>query len=114
MLLRMAGVLCLLYVPAVIGANLVTNGGFETTDFTGWFVTGSGATVQCGNGSYPAHTGSCAADFGAFSAGLSQTIATIPGAFYSLDFWLALTGGGAFDPHPSFSASWDGTTFLFL
>jgi hypothetical protein len=91
-------------------ANLVTNPGFETRDFTGWSLAGnleggppiynpvSGATdgnqyygVTLGNSVYPAHSGAAYAYFGVDSSPilLSQTISTTPGTLYEIDFSLA-------------------------
>jgi hypothetical protein len=99
----------------LVQANLISNPGFETGDFTGWTLGGAGsvnAGVQCGNPSFPAHSGNCAADLGTGPATLSQTLTTVPGGSYSLDFWLELTQpGGAND---SFSVSWGGSTIFSL
>ena len=75
-------------VPA--RANLVTNGGFETGDFTGWTLTGTGGGVAIDT-RFP-HTGTSDAAFalanGGTTATLSQSIATTAGQSYSLSFWL--------------------------
>lgn len=68
------------------GANLVTNPGFETGDFTGYTVTGALASVDSGVG----HTGNYAGSFGeippAFDT-LSQTLSTQAGVQYNLSFF---------------------------
>jgi hypothetical protein len=68
-------------------ASLVTNGGFETGDFTGWTRSDSSIAIDA---IFP-NTGTYDAVFGATTtpAGtLSQTITTTPGASYSLGFAL--------------------------
>src|ERR1700730_10015968 len=68
--------------------NIVTNGGFETGDFTGW--TQSGNTGFTGVDTDSAHSG----NFGAFSGPtgsegfLSQTLNTVAGMAYDLSFFL--------------------------
>ena len=78
-------------------AGLVTNSSFEggavgVGAIPSWTIGGSSDTGGlCGLApAFPAHTGTCAAGF--FSAAgfgtVSQTIATSPGAQYTLSFWL--------------------------
>lgn len=122
MFLRMTGILCLLSVPAVIGANLITNGGFESGNLTGWTTTVGSPTVQCGNAAYAAHSGNCAVRIGYLGSvdGLSQVSMTVPatcctsgfmlyGASYSLDFWVELTDGAP--GGAGFSVYWNGLVY---
>jgi len=96
-------------VSALVGtaanANIVTNGGFETGDFTGW--TQGGDTSFTGVDDSNPHSGTYEAFLGPVesSGTLSQTLATIPGDTYSIDFWLENddTTGNNF-----FSVSFDG------
>ena len=71
--------------------NLVTNGGFETGDFSGWSQSGSYMYVLPSN----PYSGSFAAALGTPTVfgTLSQTISTIPGQDYALSFVLANSGG---------------------
>jgi hypothetical protein len=92
-------------------ANLVTNGGFETGDFTGWTVNGvigSNINVVGTVGGVSPHSGNFQAIFspGTGSVGISQTLTTTPSTIYTVDFWAA-TGpnvGG------SLSVNWGGST----
>jgi hypothetical protein len=79
--------LTLLGSGAALAAPLIINGGFESGDFTGWTTSGSGS-VQCGDINYPAHSGNCAARIGltGLQDSVTQSITTVPGASYSLDF----------------------------
>jgi len=95
-------------------ALIVTNGGFETGDFTGWTQVGNtGFTgVAAGIGNVNIHTGNFGAFFGPVGSegGIVQTLTTIPSGTYLLDFWLRSDGG---TPN-SFKVSWDGNEILAL
>jgi VCBS repeat-containing protein len=91
------------------GPTIVTNGGFETGDLTGWIADPDVSVQFFGFGG----------EFGNYSAllsatpgtneSVSQVIATTPGQHYTLGF--SVTG----DPESSsnfLSVNWDGTTIL--
>ena len=97
-----------------LGAS-VTNGSFETGDFTGW--TGTGNTtfngVQCPGPGPTVFQGNCSAFFGPIGSdgGISQLINTgAAGNRYQLDFAFLPDGGNPSD----FSVSFGGTTLLSL
>ena len=71
-------------------ANLITNGDFETRDFTGWIVTPASTGSFFGVLRVPPPHGTFGAFFGATDVGfdsISQTFVTTPGAFYNLSFF---------------------------
>jgi hypothetical protein len=90
-------------------ANLITNPGFETGDFTGWTHVG-GSVTGTAFGVAP-HSGNFQAAFINPADSLTQSVATTPGASYTIDFFLANTTLMA--PN-SFSVSWGGVTLLTL
>jgi hypothetical protein len=69
---------------STVAGNVVANCGFETGDFTGW-TAGNGYSIGTPGvtGSYDAYTGNAAGDT---SDTLSQSIATAPGADYTIIF----------------------------
>jgi hypothetical protein len=72
-------------------ANLITNGNFETGDFTGWTVThapvGSLIFVGHGEGAPDSTLGALFGGSGPDSDAISQTFSTTAGAFYTLTFF---------------------------
>jgi hypothetical protein len=110
-----AGIVVALGLSAhAAAANIVVNDSFETGDFTGWTLAGNSTffdDVECpGVGLVP--RGECDAFFGAFDSDdtLSQTLATIAGAPYSITFFFASDGGVV----SHFSASFGGATLIDL
>jgi flagellin len=108
-------------------ANLVSNCGFETGDFTAWSLTGNDVPALLGNlygvegldpfdGMSP-NSGNFQAYFGDLvsnSTTLSQTFATSPGSLYQVSWYLAQdTAVGAVYSN-AFSASFGGMTLLSL
>jgi MYXO-CTERM domain-containing protein len=102
--------------------QLVLNGGFEDgyyTSFSDWTIETVGNTgSNCGRDYYAwenggAHSGSCVAAFSSSEGDdvLSQSIQTVEGQSYRLDFWLKKLGNAA-NPY-DFSASW-GDSILTL
>lgn len=108
-LLAPAAALALAAAPASAAVNLVTNGGFETGDFTGW--TQFGNTGFTGVSGGIEFSGDFAAFFGPVGSrgGIRQTLATVAGETYRLRFVLQ---NNSPDPVNRFGVFLDGITQL--
>jgi hypothetical protein len=78
-------------------ANLITNGSFETGNFSGWNVTAgaTGVAAAGGPGGYSPYDGNYYAYLGNVGLPLgtiSQTITDTPGQTYTLGYYLASNG----------------------
>jgi hypothetical protein len=95
--------------------NLVVNPGFETGDFTGW--TLGGDTRLCLVSTFMPHSGGFSAQLGTPTVNspgtLDQTITTVVGQMYHVDFWLA-NDLNSNPPVNAFSASFAGVSILSL
>jgi|SRR5581483_7245011 len=104
--------LALVIAPATFASTeLLTNGSFETGDFSGWNTGGNFEFTQVVSGSFYVYSG---AEDGNFyttmgpvgsDGTLSQSFSTTAGAHYTFSFWMASVGDNPSD----FSAYWDGT-----
>ena len=104
---RLGVTVATLLLASAAQANIVTNGGFESNNFTGW--TQFGNTNFTGVDGTAPHSGSFAAFFGPTantggSGGISQTLATTNGATYNVQFYLQNELAGT----NSFVFEWDG------
>jgi hypothetical protein len=89
-------------------ANLVTNGDFETGDFTGWSqFDNTGFTGVTGNfGGVNPVSGSFQAFFGPVGStgGILQNLTTVAGQAYTIDLWVHNFGGDG----THFGVTWEG------
>lgn len=99
---------------SALAANLITNGGFETGDFTGWTVVDPNYATFVGpaNFNYPAHSGIYLAYLGAVNVHgtVSQTVADTSGQTYDFSFYLASDG----NVPNYFNASFDNSSLVTL
>jgi hypothetical protein len=99
---------------APVQANLVTNGGFETGDFSGWAQTGDASFngVQCAGSLPSVYAGNCSAYFGSLDqSGIEQTIDVgSVGLTWNLSFAFLPDGGMP----SSFTVTFGGKTLLSI
>jgi hypothetical protein len=101
----------LIGAPTAFATNLLNNGSFETSDFTGWTTGGNFEFTQVVSGAYYVYTGAQDGQFyttmGPTSTDgtLSQTFSDTPGGHYTFSFWMASVG----DDPSDFSAYWNST-----
>ena len=95
---RAIAVIIFLCSPLLLSANLITNGDFETGNFTGWTDSGF-ADVLCSAGY--AESGNCAVSMDGSDGVVSQVTTILAGDSYEFDFWYLLNG-------QQFSVKWDG------
>jgi hypothetical protein len=97
--------------------NLLTNGSFQSGDFTGWTLTGNttftgvtnelqffGYSSEDADGYY-AYLGALHAD-----AGIGQTVGDVAGQMYDINFWYNAADALGILNH--ISVTWDGTVLL--
>lgn len=102
---------------APASAAIVVNGGFETGSFSGWTETGNTGFSSVSLDAPVPQSGTYGASFGPFGTkgGISQTLATVAGTTYILDFWLQAEPGASGDVTPnSFEAKWNAATVTSL
>jgi hypothetical protein len=90
-------------------ANLITNGGFETGDFTDWGTVGNGFVSGTFMGVAP-HSGNYQAVFPGPGNVLDQFLNTTPGQIYTINFFLANVASNL--PH-SLAVTWNGNIVFF-
>jgi hypothetical protein len=100
---------------------VVSNDGFESADFSGWTLSGSGnqssisSTNSFPEGAHSGLYGAKLANVGLPLGYLTQTVPTTSGRLYLLSFWLD-SGANPTAPHKTtpnqFLVSWNGTTLF--
>src|ERR1700691_989757 len=111
-----AAALLLSWAPMTFAQNLITNGSFETSDFTGWTTGGNFEDTEVVSGAFYDYTGAEDGNFYAVlgpvgsDGTLSQTFSDTTGQQYTISFWIASVG----DDPSDFSVKWDGTTLVSL
>ena len=112
---KFLGTLVLAAAVAALGtlqakAELITNGGFETGDFSGWTQYGNTGSTGVRGYPNPPYEGNFAAQLGPVgSLGfLAQTLTTIAGSSYDISFAWGSQGG----PSNEFRVTWDGNVLL--
>jgi len=105
---------CCILVSPSLASELVANGGFESGDFSSWTTLPASSGTDFGvNGNNP-HSGTNDAFFaavGQYDDSIMQTLPTVEGQSYKIDFYLAHAN---YDAHADFTASWNGNTILSL
>jgi uncharacterized protein YhjY with autotransporter beta-barrel domain len=106
---QLASLIFLLLIPLVVmaqtGPNLVTNGGFEDGDLTGYTLVTDGQTVVAATGGNyygPSHSGNyflAGGDIGS-QAFLSQTVPTAAYSRYTLTYYVLSYPAGGFTGNP--------------
>jgi hypothetical protein len=81
---------------SAIPINLLTNGSFETGDFTGWTQSGNLGFTSVTTGGFGAEAGIYSVYFGPVGSDgiLSQTFSDTPGSLLKISGWLAGDGTG--------------------
>jgi hypothetical protein len=98
---------------AEASANFVTNGGFETGDFTGWTQFGNTAATGVFADATLMPVGTFLAFFGPIGStgGITQTVGAAPSAALTLSFALRDLSGG---PPNFFDVSFNGASLLSI
>ncbi|MGA2904435.1 MAG: PEP-CTERM sorting domain-containing protein [Candidatus Korobacteraceae bacterium] len=116
LLVIVALAICVASAPATFAQNLLTNGSFETGDYTGWTEGGNFEFSQVVSGAFydysGAQQGTYYSTMGPVGSDgtLSQSFSDQMGQQYLVGFWFASVG----DDPSDFSVKWDNTTLLSL